>query len=281
MITTLKKVRHRATPYSRAATINIAYEYFMCFLVCCAAFVFSCPLTYAPVNAAAPISIADPIITGPPIVIGYVDMKPYMYTENGQPAGETIQLLRQIFKGLPYKYSMQEYPVKRLLQLISVGKVHIWPRIKGPPDFENQTYKSPHVILTLRLRLFSMTKTQLRNINSIHEAVITISGYTYMGLRAELEQRDTGIRFIDASNHITGLKMLRSKRARYLLDYAGASAFALQELRMEHVPSIPILDIPAYIYVSRKLPYAKALLRDLGQAFLEIKSNKHTPPLYN
>lgn len=210
----------------------------------------------------------------PTLVIGYVDMKPYSYTENGKAAGIYADLMHRLMARLSYSYEMKEYPVKRLNHLLGTGDAHIWIRVDGDRELQSQTYKSNHIVGTLKLGLHSVQKVDYQNIWQVHEPVIAIAGYSYTGLRQKLEQADAGIEFIEASSHQSAFRMLRSGRARLLLDYERPAGYAVEQIGLKKTWFTQVSDAPSYFYVSKKAPDAELLLEQLEKAYQSLIMEK-------
>ncbi|MBL4838674.1 MAG: transporter substrate-binding domain-containing protein [Kordiimonadaceae bacterium] len=204
------------------------------------------------------------------ITIGYVNIPPYAYSKNGKPAGVINDLTQQIMERLPYKYTLKQYPVKRLFQLLKTGKVHVWLRGSTPTIADPGSHRGELSILQAKVTIYSSAPFTAPPWQDITGPVIYVQGYTYQGLRRKLEETRPDITFIGSPTHLSGFKMLQAGRAKYMLNYALPAGEAIRKLAMTNIHSVHISDVPVNFYVSKKAPNAKFLLQELETAYLAL-----------
>ena len=225
---------------------------------------------------AAP-SIATPVVAhksaphinaaSQPIIIAYSYRAPNTKTAGGKLKGTFVDIASDLLVHASYEYTTQYSPIKRIMQQMKSGQAHVWVRVKAPDWLTEHMIRSRMPVKQLKLRLYSMGNPVLTSIWDVTEPIVAIHGYTYLGLRKKLLEASPALMFLDATNHDSGLKMLMSGRARYMLNYAMPVEMSAKKLGVATLHFRPVSDTSMYLYVSKKAPNAERLMRDLEDSF--------------
>ncbi|MBV1900068.1 MAG: hypothetical protein KUG56_00180 [Kordiimonadaceae bacterium] len=205
-----------------------------------------------------------------PIIIGYVNIPPYAYAKNGKPAGAINDLTHRIMEQLPYRYTHKLYPIKRLLQLLKAGKVHVWVSASIPKLIDPYILHGDISVMQAGITIYSSVPFTAPPWQGITGPVIYIQGYAYQGLRGTLAKTRPDITFIGSPTHVSGFKMLKVGRAKYLLDYTLPAGEAIRKLAMTNIHSVHLYSMPVNFHVSKKAPNAKLFLEELEAAYLAL-----------
>ncbi|PHQ15150.1 amino acid ABC transporter substrate-binding protein [Marinobacter profundi] len=159
--------------------------------------------------------------TGRVLRIGYVEFPPIEYQdENGQPAGEFIELTRVVAAEAGYDVQFVFLPISRAYLYLANGQIDLWPGLTAIPELHDHVVESWVSPIAIQLSAWYLESTPpVTRFESFHDSLlILIAGYTYGGLSAHLMQSDA-LRITEAPNHQAALDMLRKHRGHYLLDY--------------------------------------------------------------
>ncbi|MDX1757795.1 MAG: transporter substrate-binding domain-containing protein [Marinobacter sp.] len=157
----------------------------------------------------------------PTLTVGYAEFPPLEYADdNDRAAGVFVALTRQVAKEAGYDLEFVYLPISRTYFYLKNGAIDLWPGLTQIPELQGHVLESDVSPLPVRLSVWSLDgMPPVTRFESFHDRVlILIAGYTYGGLREQLEQQES-IRLTYAPNHLAALYMLQRNRGHYLLDY--------------------------------------------------------------
>ncbi len=153
--------------------------------------------------------------------VAYVEFPPISYrNEQGEPAGEFVDITRKVAAEAGYQLEFIYLPVARTYLYLTNGTIDLWMGLTDIPALKDDVLESWISPIPVELSAWYLEglppvdhMDRLRN-----KTVILIGGYTYAGLRDWLTAQPD-IRITEAPNHRSGLNMLKRQRGDYLLDY--------------------------------------------------------------
>lgn len=153
--------------------------------------------------------------------VAYVEFPPISYrNEQGEPAGEFVDITRKVAAEAGYQLEFIYLPVARTYLYLTNGTIDLWMGLTDIPALKDDVLESWISPIPVELSAWYLEGAppvdhmdRLRN-----KTVILIGGYTYAGLRDWLTAQPD-IRITEAPNHRSGLNMLKRQRGDYLLDY--------------------------------------------------------------
>lgn len=153
--------------------------------------------------------------------VAYVEFPPISYrNEQGEPAGEFVDITRKVAAEAGYQLEFIYLPVARTYLYLTNGTIDVWMGLTDIPALKDDVLESWISPIPVELSAWYLEGAppvdhmdRLRN-----KTVILIGGYTYAGLRDWLTAQPD-IRITEAPNHRSGLNMLKRQRGDYLLDY--------------------------------------------------------------
>ncbi|MEX0603242.1 MAG: transporter substrate-binding domain-containing protein [Marinobacter sp.] len=200
---------------------------------------------------------------GLPLNVGYTEFPPLEYRDNeGRPAGEFIELTRQVAAEAGYDLNFIHIPVTRVYLYLQQGKIDLWPGLASIPALADDVVESINRPIEVELSLWRREETPpVERFEDLYgHKIIVIAGYTYGGLADYLENSDKAS-ITAAPGHQAAVDMLLRNRASYLLDY--------------RLPIEEILEgYPAH-------NLEQSVVRHRYAAWLFSKQNPRTPQLRN
>lgn len=210
--------------------------------------------------------------------VGYIEFPPVFYTnDKGNPEGILIDLASKIIPEAGYEWQAFSYPVKRMAGYIVSGKLDLWIGLNTIPVFENNAYKSSIKVHEITLKVYRTDKRlpDIKNPEDLkNKSVIILSGYSYGGWINFINNRINSVKYTKAHNHDSALKMLKAGRADYLLNYNRPAEKAIKKSSEENIYSNTVSSFGAYFVVSKKVPDAENILKNLEAAYLKLKREK-------
>jgi len=203
------------------------------------------------------------------IRIGTFDFPPYFeVSENNEPGGLLVDLLKQILDRLEKKYTLTNYPPKRLFANLVDGKtdLSIIGRRLESENIKGVLY-SNNPVSTIVMKVYTRKGTALPENKDgiVGKRVITIRGFNYAGLITQIIPDP-------ANSHLAAFRKLQVGRADYMLNYELIEKNILKDHPFPDIQGRVISSIDAYFAVSEKLPGAEKFLNDVVKAFNELKS---------
>lgn len=154
------------------------------------------------------------------LVVGYLQFPPIEYNENGQHKGFCLDIVKRVFEEEGVDYSFKYLPPKRLYKNLAEGKTDVWPGIKGVPIHKNTTVACDFLLGTIFVQVYSVgNKKAIKSIKGLNNKfVLLIRGYSYGGLIRDIKDPKNNIKYHETDSHESAFKMLKAKRADYLLE---------------------------------------------------------------
>lgn len=207
----------------------------------------------------------------PVVRVAFMDFPGYAErNEAGEVVGKGVTLVDKLFKEAGYPVNVTILPAARIWQGLENGTVHVWPGMLNKPDLDEHTLLSDRNLGLIGINLYRLPETpaphwpdDLRN-----QSVITITNFTYTnGVMAILNDPARNLTIHRTSSHTGALQMLHRGRGDYLLDYRTQVDSALEQLDMQPLPSVPVVEMPMRLVLSRHSGFAEQLRADLDAAF--------------
>ncbi|WP_166252819.1 substrate-binding periplasmic protein [Marinobacter salicampi] len=153
--------------------------------------------------------------------VGYVEFPPFEYRdENGDPAGEFIDLTRKVADEAGYGLRFIYVPISRVYFYLQRGAVDMFPGLTNIHLLQGSIVESSIKPIQVQLSAWSRQSTpppaQFSDFQN--KVLILIAGYSYGGL-IDVLREDPSIRLTEAPSHGAAINMLRRGRGDYLLDY--------------------------------------------------------------
>ncbi|MBL4790894.1 MAG: transporter substrate-binding domain-containing protein [Kordiimonadaceae bacterium] len=211
-----------------------------------------------PVKATAPDSL---------IKVAYAEIWPLAYTEDGEAKGMLNDIVRSALAAYGKRPAFKLFPIKRMFRLVASGEAHVSVAVRFSGPGADAVLISDLPLASLQLQLFSLPNNPEAPATSVADLadlnIITVTGFTYAGLREKLEKSGRNIHFINASTRRDAVAMLIAKRAKYILDYRRPMARIMPVAKITKLDAFTIHEIPLYFIVSRKAPHPEALMKAL------------------
>lgn len=207
--------------------------------------------------------------------LGYIEFEPYTYTdENGRPAGILVDLAADVYPKAGYTWEASSYPVKRLIEYLVSGELDIWMGLKTLPQFKGTMHIGNAIVASLDLNAYTVDNHPpvLKKEDLSGKSVIILRGYSYGGWVNYIKSPENKVTFIKANKHTSALKMLKARRADYLLDYQEPVDRALKDVSMPELKLNAISSLPCYFIVSGQRTDGPEIIERLEKAFRTGKS---------
>lgn len=220
--------------------------------------------------------------------VGYVEFPPFEYRdENGNPAGEFIELTRKVADEAGYDLRFIYVPISRVYFYLQRGAVDMFPGLTNIHLLQGSIIESSIRPVQVQLSAWSRQSTpapaQFSDFQN--KVLILIAGYSYGGL-IDVLREDPSIRLTEAPSHGAAINMLRRGRGDYLLDYkqpveevlkgdAGDSGLTQTPIRKRYASWLFSLKQPDVHHVKADFDAAYWRLVERG----EVIHNIHFPPV--
>lgn len=190
-------------------------------------------------------------------LLGYVEFPPLTFENEKMADGSVITAARETFSAMSLYPRYQSLPPARLFQQLERGEIDGWFGIRVP-SIAPQLMFSARPIASIRLGLFRLNTIPDQALSAIKpdEAVVLIHGWSYGGLRMELEKTHT---VYDAPNNHSAIKMLALGRADYLLSYHEVVETIPD--RPDNLESRTLDTIRIYFQLRKDFPDAKEIMQ--------------------
>jgi polar amino acid transport system substrate-binding protein len=208
--------------------------------------------------------------------MGYIEFPPVFFTDAQKtPKGIVIDLASKIIPEAGYNFEASSYPIKRLCDYLAKGKLDLWIGLKTLPELKDTTIKGKSEILKITLNAYTVKK--LPDIKTkedlIYKSIIIIRGFSYGGWINFIKDPKNQIAFIETEDHRAAFRMLKAKRADYLLGYENPSKKALKDFKLTNLKQNTISSFGAYFVISKKTPDAENVLLNLENTYKKLKKS--------
>ena len=213
--------------------------------------------------------------------VAYVEFPPISYrNEQGEPAGEFVDITRKVAAEAGYQLEFIYLPVARTYLYLTNGTIDLWMGMTDIPALKDDVLESWISPIPVELSAWYLEGAppvdhmdRLRN-----KTVILIGGYTYAGLRDWLTSQ-VDIRITEAPNHRSGLNMLKRKRGDYLLDYRQPVQETLSRTTDAEIRESEMRSRNGAWLFSLANPRAAILREAFDDAYLRLAERGEVPPV--
>jgi len=212
-----------------------------------------------------------------PLRIGALDLKPLMYLEGGVAKGSLMELQRELMEEAGLEYTQRFLPLGRLYNELELdgGTIDAWITVRIATAAQLGFPVEPTLFLPLELSMFGLAGSDPPKLMEFGEkGLITVIGFRFNGVIDRLKQRLPNLKVMAAHGHLSAFRMLKAGRSRFLIDYHLAGMDAAQSLGIGDVVHTTIYKQPTFLYISRNVPDAAALLERLGKASERILARR-------
>lgn len=146
-----------------------------------------------------------------------MEIKPYVYMQDGQIQGESLDFLKRLCQSADCTFNTTIYPMKRLMLLMKSGAVDLSLMPEAFIDrtvFETAENSSGAVNIGL---YFNPSDVDISNLNNLRIAVI--KNYDYSGVLPKLMVQYPKLSLVPVKDAETTFKMLAHNRADLVLAY--------------------------------------------------------------
>ena len=213
--------------------------------------------------------------------VAYVEFPPISYrNEQGEPAGEFVDITRKVAAEAGYQLEFIYLPVARTYLYLTNGTIDLWMGLTDIPALKDDVLESWISPIPVELSAWYLEGAppvdhmdRLRN-----KTVILIGGYTYAGLRDWLTAQPD-IRITEAPNHRSGLNMLKRQRGDYLLDYRQPVQESLSRNEDNEIRESEMRSRNGAWLFSLANPRAAILREAFDDAYLRLAERGEVPPV--
>ncbi|SFD12486.1 substrate-binding periplasmic protein [Pseudoalteromonas denitrificans] len=203
--------------------------------------------------------------------IGYINFEPLYSTINNTPQGSLVTKTHKVYDVLNLKYNERALPTKRLFSRLKSGLTHIWCGIKVD-SLQNDVISGSQALHYLSLNIYAIDQQiNIQKKTDLYgKKLIILFGYSYDGWAQYIKNPDNNITYVEVKKHSAALKLLKSGRFDYLLNYQSPMEVALKQNPIDSLSIKNISKLPIVFNVSNKLNNAQNLLNDLDQALADL-----------
>jgi polar amino acid transport system substrate-binding protein len=218
---------------------------------------------------------AEPIT----LEVGQPEFYPLSYTgKSGKPEGLLVNIMAKVAPEAGYGFKVSFYPGKRLFANLENGRVQVWMGIgQWAPNGTTLVGSTPLSHIELRVYYLDAppitSKDELKGMN-----IALLRGYSYGDWRDYILNPQNGIVYHEIDSREAALKMLKSKRVDYYIDYKRPSTKAIEITPVPGIRHTVISSFDCYFVVSRKLPEAQHVLKRLEDAYKRLVARKIIDP---
>lgn len=195
-------------------------------------------------------------------------------------SGINVDIVTKVLDEIGESYVLKYYPAKRVYANMIKGKTHIFYGIKVPASHVSPDYilHSQNKISKITLRAYHLdsTPTITKKEDLIGKSVIVFRGYGYGGFIEYIKHPKNKIIIQTADSQVNGFKMLKKKRADYLVAFERPARATMKTFPKGFTKDItfgePLFVADGYFVLSRKTPKAEELLQRMEEAYLKLNA---------
>jgi len=209
-----------------------------------------------------------------PFIVGYVEFPPLYDTVNGQPEGLLVDVSKQVFQQLNLSYKQLPMPTNRLFSSLKRGLVQVWIGIKVK-ELEDDVWIGKQALHKLTLNLYSLSEPpDIMSLSDLeHKRIILLMGYSYGGWGEFIRDENSQINFIETKTHNDALRLLKTGRFPYLLNYQAPMFKALSKHPLPQIKFKTIESLDIVFNVSKKVENGQELLRQMENVLSRSRRN--------
>jgi len=206
-----------------------------------------------------------------PLIVGYVDFQPLYSTVNNKPQGMLSDITHKVFNDLDLNFKEQSMPTKRLFSSLKKGRVQIWCGIKVD-SLQTNVWSGNEVLHHLSLNLYSLSKSGdiAKKSDLKGKTIILLLGYSYGGWGQYIRNKKNEINFIDVKSHDDALRLIKTGRYQYLLNYRAPMNIALKKSPSSELKQQNISHLPIVFNVTKNMASSKLLLSRLDNSLAKL-----------
>jgi ABC-type amino acid transport substrate-binding protein len=206
-----------------------------------------------------------------PLTVGYIDFQPLYGTVNSKPQGMLIDITHKVFKDIDLSYKERSMPTKRLFSNLKKGRIQIWCGIKIK-ELQSKVWSGNEVLHHLSLNIYSLSKqvSIVKKSDLIGEKIILLLGYNYDGWGQYIRNKQNGVKFIDVKSHDDALRLLKTGRYKYLLNYRAPMNIALKKSPAPELTQKNISELPIVFNITKNMVNSKELLKRLDNSLAKL-----------
>ena len=202
----------------------------------------------------------------PEIEYGYPDQSIFIATKDSQGRTDSpmIHLAAALLNRAGLRWHAVGYPAARLFRNLQDGNTNFSILVRSSA-LESCCLLSKAPVYGTQLNVYSLGDTPPARSREdlIGKNVITVSGYTYAGLLAFINDPANRIRNEAAATHKAAFEMLAARRADYVLDYASAADDLLGGHRPPGLRFGTLDRVDIFLVLSKSYPDAERTMAHL------------------
>ena len=207
----------------------------------------------------------------------YNEFAPLAYTnDDGKPAGAYIEKVEKLAERAGYRIRWQGLPIGRIYLYLRGGQLDFWLGSSGVPAISESVLEPDFTLTSIHLQAFYRNDTpavdKLADLRK--KRLILIRGYTYLDHIKPLRSAP-GTRINKAPDHASALRMLKTGRGDYLLDFRRPVRQILKEQPLFHIRSNSLLQWETTLIFSRHTDNVEAIIRDFENAWHQSPLSAH------
>ncbi|GBC61858.1 amino acid ABC transporter [Desulfonema ishimotonii] len=210
------------------------------------------------------------------IRVGVYDFPPFFELKDGKPGGIWLDLMKKVFEKAGIRYSIKEYPAKRVIKRIVEGQADVSMVAKGISLLENNTLYSSTAVVNVELSVYTRTDTAVpRNIEALKgKKLLVTRGYSYGGLIKYFKNPENHIVLDAADRHELVFRKLKIKRADYAIGYSATADEILKKIGVSEIQGHPISNFDIFFVISKKTPEYRKVMDNIEKAFTQLKADE-------
>ncbi|WP_207681578.1 substrate-binding periplasmic protein [Desulfonema magnum] len=185
----------------------------------------------------------------------HIESEPFYFTnESGKSQGILIDLVDKVMKKAGYQWNTISYPAKRMVQSIVRGDADMWLGLPTLPGFKGTTVIGRHEIAKATQCAYTKGENPpiINKEDLSGKTLITLIGYSYGGWIHYIKNPANHVKYHEVFSNDLAFKMLRAKRADYLLSYKRVSEIILKKMDFPELRFNEISAMGLKFVVSKK-----------------------------
>ncbi|MDX2104617.1 MAG: transporter substrate-binding domain-containing protein [Alphaproteobacteria bacterium] len=208
----------------------------------------------------------------------FFSFPPFNFSDgDGVPRGHLIDQFQRMIAVAGLAGSMQEFPVGRARAMLIDGRADVMLTNDTASELQGHIFSSAEPIMMIVIEVVSLQSLSSLTIPDMLKgrSVILQERYHYSGIMDILTNPENAVRVSGfARDAVSGLRILLAGRSDLYIQYHNHVDDAIARLNVtQPLYRYPVSRIPVYINVSKRVPYAQALLDTLVDAFTKINAS--------
>ncbi|MCP3923553.1 MAG: transporter substrate-binding domain-containing protein [Desulfobacterales bacterium] len=208
--------------------------------------------------------------------LGVVHFPPFSVIDEDNNLAGLFKDMTKVLDHSGIKYKIDGYPLKRIYRGLKTGDINIFIGVKDKALDRFVLYSNIGLI-TIDLSVFTRGDVVMpQNYRDLKKKkFIVLRGYTYGGLINFLKNPANKITLEPTSNHGDALKMLKAKRADYIIDYKLPLSMSCKNIYPDckGIYNRSLNKVKLYFLVSKRSKNAATLMKKIVNSFSILKKN--------